>query len=75
MEFFSGKQTIGILGGGQLGKMLLSTTRQWDIPTNVMDPSDDAPSRIGCDKFVKGKLMNYESINTMTHSDHRAVFG
>ena len=62
MEFFSGKQTIGILGGGQLGKMLLSTTRQWDIPTNVMDPSDDAPSRIGCDKFVKGKLMNYESV-------------
>ena len=53
MEFFSGKQKIGILGGGQLGKMLLSTTRQWDIPTNVMDPSDDAPSRIGCDKFVK----------------------
>ena len=26
MEFFSGKKTIGILGGGQLGKMLLYVT-------------------------------------------------
>ena len=62
MEFFSGKKTIGILGGGQLGKMLLSITRKWDVQTKVMDPNDDAPSRIGCDKFVKGNLMNYENV-------------
>ena len=62
MEFFSGKKTIGILGGGQLGKMMLSVTRKWDIKTKVMDPNEDAPSRIGCNKFVKGNLMNYESV-------------
>ena len=62
MEFFSGKKTIGILGGGQLGKMLLYITRKWDIKTKVMDPNDDAPSRIGCDKFVIGNLMNYENV-------------
>ena len=62
MEFFSGKKTIGILGGGQLGKMLLYITRKWDIKTKVMDPNDDAPSRIGCDKFVIGNLMNYQNV-------------
>ena len=62
MEFFSGKKTIGILGGGQLGKMLLYITRKWDIKTKVMDPNEDAPSRIGCNKFVKGNLMNYENV-------------
>lgn len=62
MEFFSGKKTIGILGGGQLGKMMLSVTRKWDIKTKVMDPNEDAPSRIGCSKFVKGNLMNYENV-------------
>ncbi len=62
MEFFSGKKTIGILGGGQLGKMLLYVTRKWDIKTKVMDPNEDAPSRIGCDKFVIGDLMNYQNV-------------
>ena len=46
MEFFSGKKTIGILGGGQLGKMLLYITRKWDIKTKVMDPNDDAPQEL-----------------------------
>ncbi len=53
MGYFSGKQTIGILGGGQLGKMLLYTTQQWDIQTKVMDPSNEAPARIACNHFIQ----------------------
>lgn len=62
MSFFSGKQKIGILGGGQLGKMLLNTTTKWDIHTKVMDPSMEAPSRISCKEFVKGDLMDYQDV-------------
>ncbi len=62
MRFFSGSETIGILGGGQLGKMLLTTTRQWDITTKVMDPSDKAPGRIACNTFVVGDLMDYDKV-------------
>jgi len=62
MGFFSGKQTIGILGGGQLGKMLLYTTRQWDLQTKVMDPSSEAPARLACNHFVQGDLMDYETV-------------
>ena len=62
MGFFSSKQTIGILGGGQLGKMLLNTTRQWDLQTKVMDPSTEAPARIACNHFVQGDLMDYQTV-------------
>ena len=54
MQFFSSQAKFGILGGGQLGKMLLYTTRKWDINTHVLDPSAVAPSRIACDHFEQG---------------------
>ena len=62
MSFFSSNKTLGILGGGQLGKMLLYTTRKWDIKTQVLDPSNSAPSRIACDHFVQGDLMDYDTV-------------
>ena len=62
MNFFSTNKKLGILGGGQLGKMILYTTRKWDIYTFVMDPKPDAPARLACDQFVVGDLMNFDSV-------------
>jgi len=62
MNFFSTNKKLGILGGGQLGKMLLYSTRKWDIKTLVLDPSEDAPARLGCDTFFQGDLMNYQTV-------------
>lgn len=62
MQYFSTKAKLGILGGGQLGKMLLYTTRKWDITTHVLDPSPDAPSRIACDHFVQGDFKDYQTV-------------
>ena len=62
MNFFSTNKKIGILGGGQLGKMLLYTTRKWDIKTYVLDPSDEAPSKLACNVFIQGDLMDYETV-------------
>ncbi|MAD29623.1 MAG: 5-(carboxyamino)imidazole ribonucleotide synthase [Flavobacteriaceae bacterium] len=62
MGYFSTTKTIGILGGGQLGKMLLNTTRQWDINTHVLDPNNLAPARIGSNAFVQGDLMDYQTV-------------
>ncbi len=62
MNCFSSPFKLGILGGGQLGKMLLNETRKWDITTFVLDPSEEAPSRIGCNTFVKGDLMDYKTV-------------
>ena len=62
MSFISGQHIIGILGGGQLGKMLLSVTRDWDIHTKVMDPSNQAPCKISCNQFVQADLMDYDAV-------------
>jgi 5-(carboxyamino)imidazole ribonucleotide synthase len=62
MNYFSSDFKLGILGGGQLGKMLLSDTRKFDIQTYVLDPSDEAPCKIACNQFFKGDLMNFETV-------------
>ncbi len=62
MSYFSSRFTLGILGGGQLGKMLLYETRKWDITTKVMDPSDDAPCKIACNEFIKGDLLDFNTV-------------
>jgi 5-(carboxyamino)imidazole ribonucleotide synthase len=62
MNYFSSDFKLGILGGGQLGKMLLSDTRKFDIQTYVLDPSDEAPCKIACDQFFKGDLMDFETV-------------
>lgn len=64
MNYFSSEFTLGILGGGQLGKMLLYETRKWDVFTKVMDASPEAPCRIACNEFILGDLMDYESVYT-----------
>lgn len=62
MHYFSSDFTLGILGGGQLGKMLLAETRKWDIQTFVLDPSADAPCKIGSNKFFQGDLMDFDTV-------------
>ena len=62
MSFFSSDFKLGILGGGQLGKMLLAETRKFDIQTYVLDPSNDAPCKIACNKFFLGNLMDFETV-------------
>ena len=62
MNYFSSNFKLGILGGGQLGKMLLFDTRKFDIQTYVLDPSEEAPCRIACDKFFQGDLMDFETV-------------
>jgi 5-(carboxyamino)imidazole ribonucleotide synthase len=62
MNYFSSNFKLGILGGGQLGKMLLSDTRKFDIQTYVIDPSDEAPCKIACNKFFIGDLMDFDTV-------------
>ena len=62
MSYFSTDFTLGILGGGQLVKMLLSETLKYDIRTIVLDPSAEAPARFGCHAFFQGDLMDYDTV-------------
>ena len=62
VNYFSSDFKLAILGGGQLGKMLLYETRKYDIHTLVLDPSDEAPSKISCNYFEEGDLMDYDTV-------------
>lgn len=62
MSYFSSDFKLGILGGGQLGKMMLYVTRKFDIATKVIDSSAEAPSRLACDEFVQGDILDYETV-------------
>ncbi len=61
-HYFSSDFTLGILGGGQLGKMLLYETRKYDIKTKVLDPSKNAPCKIACNEFVIGSLTDFDTV-------------
>jgi len=61
-NFFSTSSKLGILGGGQLGKMLLQCTRNWDIYTKVLDPDAEAPARLACNEFVQGSLKDFDTV-------------
>ncbi|UPT69599.1 MAG: 5-(carboxyamino)imidazole ribonucleotide synthase [Flavobacterium sp. JAD_PAG50586_2] len=62
MNYFSSDFKLGILGGGQLGKMLLAETRKFDIQTYVFDPSMDAPCQFGATHFFIGDLMDFDTV-------------
>jgi len=62
MNYFSSDFKLGILGGGQLGKMLLTETRKFDIQTYVLDPSSEAPCQFGATKFFQGSLNDYDNV-------------
>ena len=62
MNYFSSDFKLGILGGGQLGKMLLFDTRKFDIQTYVLDPSEEAPCKIACNHFFQGDLMDFDAV-------------
>jgi 5-(carboxyamino)imidazole ribonucleotide synthase len=52
---------LGILGGGQLGRMLIQSGIDFNIPFSVLDPDADAPCSTLAD-FHIGKLTDYDAV-------------
>ena len=55
-------KTIGILGGGQLGLMLLQAAIDWNLAIHILDPDEQAPCRHLCTQFTVGSLTDYETV-------------
>lgn len=53
---------IGILGGGQLGRMLLQEAANWDLKIAVMDPSNEAPCANLTHEFWQGDFRDFEFV-------------
>ncbi|HNG90445.1 MAG TPA: ATP-grasp domain-containing protein, partial [Saprospiraceae bacterium] len=59
---FSTTQRIGILGGGQLGKMLCLAAAPWNLRTFVLDPNPDCPAARLCSGFSVGHFNDYDTV-------------
>ena len=55
-------KTLGILGGGQLGKMVLDVSNRWGLKVYVLDSNIECPSSKLCSKFFVGDLMDFDTV-------------
>lgn len=53
---------LGVLGGGQLGRMLIQSCVNLDVFTSVMDPNSQAPCAGYSNEFRKGAITDYETV-------------
>jgi 5-(carboxyamino)imidazole ribonucleotide synthase len=53
---------LGIIAGGQLGKMLVLAASNWDIKTYVLDPDEHCPASACCTHFVKGSYLDFDDV-------------
>jgi 5-(carboxyamino)imidazole ribonucleotide synthase len=53
---------VGILGGGQLGRMLLQAAANYPVETWVMEQEEDCPAAHLCHHFVKGDIRDFEDV-------------
>ncbi len=53
---------LGVLGGGQLGRMLIQQAISWDVNVYCLDPSAEAPCREIANGFTQGDFNDYEAV-------------
>ena len=53
---------LGILGGGQLGRMMIQEAINYNLTTLVLDPDADAPCRHIANYFENGSITDYDTV-------------
>jgi 5-(carboxyamino)imidazole ribonucleotide synthase len=61
-NYFSSDFKLGVLGGGQLGRMLLAETQKFDIHTSILESNKNAPCAEICNTFVVGDLLDFDAV-------------
>src|SRR6056300_129641 len=59
------KTRIGVIGGGQLGKMLIESTQPMNVEYNILEASSDCPSFRYATEFIEGSLMDADKIKEL----------
>lgn len=52
----------GILGGGQLGRMLLQAAANYPVETFVLENDDECPAAHLCHHFTKGDIKDFDTV-------------
>ena len=58
----AGIKRIGILGGGQLGRMLLQAAANYPVTVHILENDPDCPSAHLCHQFTLGDIRDYEAV-------------
>ncbi|MDZ4664015.1 MAG: 5-(carboxyamino)imidazole ribonucleotide synthase [Bacteroidota bacterium] len=53
---------IGILGGGQLGRMLIQNAVNYNLNISILDPDKNAPCKDLAKTFVNGSLTDFNTV-------------
>jgi len=53
---------IGILGGGQLGRMLLQASANYVVETHVLENEKNCPAAHLCHYFTKGDITDFDTV-------------
>ena len=53
---------VGILGGGQLGRMLLQAAANYPVETHVLENDDECPAAHLCRYFIKGDIRDFDAV-------------
>jgi 5-(carboxyamino)imidazole ribonucleotide synthase len=56
------KIKIGVLGGGQLGRMMIQSAINYNLYICCLDPDDNAPCKSIANEFTKGSLTDYDTV-------------
>ena len=60
MNFITTK--LGILGGGQLGRMFIQSAMSYGTPIHILDPNPNCPAANLCDSFTQGSFNDYDTV-------------
>ncbi|MGO3497829.1 MAG: NAD(P)-dependent oxidoreductase, partial [Staphylococcus equorum] len=60
--------TIGIIGGGQLGKMMAQSAQKMGFKVIVLDPDQECPCQYVAHEFINAAYDNQEALNQLGES-------
>src|SRR5690606_13575699 len=56
------QKILGILGGGQLGRMVIQSAINYNIDIHILDPDENAPCKSIAHRFIQGKLTDFDTV-------------
>ena len=58
---------LGVLGGGQLGRMLIQSAVNYNQDIHILDPDPNAPCKDICQRFTAGSLKDFDTVYAFGH--------
>ncbi len=58
---------LGIIAGGQLGKMLVLAASNWNVNTYILDNDEHCPASSACTFFFKGDPLSFDDVYKFGH--------